>query len=271
MAMAREEFKRRYGPTALVTGASSGTGEHFARILAEQGLDLVLVARRRERLEALAKELGEEHAVRVVSLGLDLARPDFLADLLPVCEGEDVGLVVSNAGFGAKGRLHETASDLLEQMLDLNCRAPLLLARAFVPRLLERGHGGILITGSIEGYLGFPYSAGYAATKAFVRSLGEAIWEENRKQGLDVLVLAPGATDTEMLSNLGMDPRDLHAMAPEAVARQALARLGRGPAFIPGFANRAFVRLLRVLPRKVALRLAGEGMRRALERARSAA
>jgi short-subunit dehydrogenase len=264
-------LKRRYGPTALVTGASSGIGEQFARVLAEQGFDLVLVARRRERLESLARELGEKHVVRVAALALDLARPGFLVDLLPACEGEQVGLVVSNAGFGPKGRLHETPPELLERMLDVNCRAPLLLARAFAPRLLERGRGGILITGSIEGALGFPYSAAYAATKAFVASFGEAIWEEYRKQGLDVLVLAPGATDTEMLSGLGMDPGELRAMAPEVVARQALARLGRGPTFIPGYANRAFVRLLRLMPRKLALHLAGEAMRRSLERARATA
>ncbi|MBW2268694.1 MAG: SDR family NAD(P)-dependent oxidoreductase [Deltaproteobacteria bacterium] len=268
MTITSDEFRQRYGPTALVTGASSGIGEQLARALAERGLGLVLVARRRELLEGLAEALSQRYGIEAVAVAVDLARPDFLDELLPACAGMDIGLVVSNAGFGVKGRLHETPPEQLEGMLDVNCRAPLLLARAFAPRLLERGRGGFLVTASIEGYLGFPHSAAYAATKAFVRSLGEGIWQEYREQGLDVLVLSPGATDTEVFARLGMDPKALRAMAPEVVARQALGQLGRGPDFIPGFSNRLFVRVLRILPRRLALRIAGTNMRKALDAAR---
>jgi short-subunit dehydrogenase len=267
MAMNARAFAERYGPTAIVTGASSGIGEQFAHLLAERGLDLILVARRTDRIEALATELSTKHVVHVDAVPLDLTQPDFLASLLPACEEKDIGLVVSNAGSGPKGPLHENSSEEIERTLDLNCRAPLLLAHRFVPRLLQRGRGGILITGSVEGFQSFPYSAAYSASKAFVRSLGEAIWEEYRGRGLDVLVLAPGSTDTELLENLGMDAKQMRAMSARKVAELGLRHLGNGPNYIPGAMNRVFTSVLHLLPRRLALRMAGEGMRSAIEKA----
>ena len=263
-------FLEKYGPSALVTGASSGIGEQFAHVLAETGFDLVLVARRTERIEKLAQELRGRHGVEVEPLTLDLCEPDFLGPLLRVCEGKEIGLIVSNAGMGAKGLYHEAQRDQLTEVLHANCRAPLLLAHAFVPALIERGHGGLLLTGSIEGFVGFPYSAAYAATKAFVTSFGEAVWDELREHGVDVLVLAPGATDTEILPKSGFDPQDMAGlMSPETVARLALRRLGRGPVYVPGILNRAFVGFLSLLPRRLAVVVAGRGMRAALEKARA--
>jgi short-subunit dehydrogenase len=264
------DFLEKYGPWALVTGASSGIGEQFARVLAEMGLDLVLVARRTERIEKLAEELRGSHGVEVEPLTLDLSEPDFLGPLVRACKGKDIGLVVSNAGIGAKGLCHEAQREQLTQMLAANCRAPLLLAHALVPALIERGRGGLLLTGSIEGFVGFPYSAAYAATKAFVTSFGEGLWGELREHGVDVLVLAPGATDTEILPKSGFDPQDMAGlMAPETVARLTLRRLGRGPVYVPGILNRAFVGFLSLLPRRLAVVIAGRGMRAALEKARA--
>jgi len=269
MAVAAD-FAARYGPTALVTGASSGIGEQFARVLAGLGIDLVLVARRQDRLDALARELREQRGVAVEAVALDLAREDFLAPLLGACEGRDVGLVVSNAGFGAKGLHHESDRPTLERMLAVNCRAPMLLTHAFAPRLVERGRGGILITGSIESYQGMAYSVVYAASKAFARSLGEGLWEELRDRGVDVLVLSPGATDTEMLPNSGLSVDDMPTpvMTPEDVARAGLERLGSGPDYIPGLTNRLFVAGLGLLPRGLALKLSGRAMLDTLEKSR---
>jgi short-subunit dehydrogenase len=267
--MRARTFLEKYGPWALVTGASSGIGEQFARVLAEAGFDLVLVARRTERIEKLAEELRGSHGVAVEPRTLDLCEPDFLAPLARACEGKDIGLIVSNAGIGAKGLCHEAQREQLTQVLHANCRAPLLLAHAFVPALIERGRGGLLLTASIEGFVGFPYSAAYAATKAFVTSFGEGLWGELREHGVDVLVLAPGATDTELLPKSGFDPRDMAGlMSPERVARLALHRLGRGPLYVPGILNRAFVGFLSLLPRRLAVLVAGRGMRAALEKAR---
>jgi short-subunit dehydrogenase len=263
-------FLEKYGPSALVTGASSGIGEQFARVLAEAGLDLMLVARRTARIEKLAEELRDAHGVAAEPLTLDLCEPDFLSPLLRACEGKDIGLVVSNAGIGAKGPCHEAQREQLTEVLHANCRAPLLLAHAFVPALIERGRGGLVFTGSIEGFVGFPYSAAYAATKAFVTSFGEGVWGELREHGVDVLVLAPGVTDTEILPKSGFDPQDMAGlMSPEMVASLALQRLGRGPVYVPGLLNRAFVGFLSLLPRRRAVVVAGRGMRAALEKARS--
>ena len=262
-----DQFRARYGPWALVTGASSGIGEHLARRLAARGLDLVVLARRKDRLEALAADLRAADGVEVEVLAVDLADPGFLDPVLAACDGKDVGLVVSNAGLGLKGLHVDQSVDRLDAMLAVNCRAPLVLARAFAPRLAERGAGGIMLLGSIEGFQGYPYSAAYAATKGFVHSLGEGLWGELRPKGVDVLVVAPGGTDTDILADQGIDKKALvGVMAPVDVAERAITHLGRGPLYVVGASNKALVTFLRVLPRRLALRAAGMGMRQTLER-----
>ncbi len=261
------DFRKRFGPWALVTGASSGIGAAFARELAARGLDVVVTARRADRLDQLASELRAAHDVRVEVVALDLERPDFIEPLVRACADRDVGLVVSNAGFGLKGEHHTLDGARLTGMLNVNCHAPMLLARAFAPRLIARGRGGLLLTGSIEGFIGFPWSAAYAATKAFVMTLGEALWAELRSHGVDVLVLAPGATDTDAPTLQGIDKHQLAGLMPPAeVARQALARLGGPPLFVPGWLNRAMVRFLTTVPRRVGVLAAGKGMRDAIRR-----
>src|SRR5262249_5999725 len=159
--VASTKFADRYGPWALVTGASSGIGEAFARALAARGLHLVLTARRVPELEALAASLRAEHHDEVRVAGVDLARGGFLPALTAACAGVDVGLIVANAGFGLKGEHHEQDPERLTAMLSVNCLAPMLLANAFAPRLIARGRGGILFTSSIESFLPFPWSSAY--------------------------------------------------------------------------------------------------------------
>jgi hypothetical protein len=262
-------FAQKYGPWAVVTGASSGIGEQLARQLGDAGLNLILVARRGDRLERIAAEISARSRVEVETLCLDLSRCDFLEPLLAACIGKDVGLVVSNAGAGLKGPHFEAPPEKLTAMLELNCRAPILLARSFAPQLIDRGRGGLLFTGSIEAVRGFAYSAGYSATKAFLQSFGEALWVELAPHGVDVLVLNPGPTDTEILPNQGMNKDAMVGlMQPERVAGMALARLGRGPLFTPGLLNRLFVGSLSLLPRRVALKLTAKGMLDAIEKGR---
>ncbi|MBW2387596.1 MAG: SDR family NAD(P)-dependent oxidoreductase [Deltaproteobacteria bacterium] len=262
----------RYGPCALVTGASSGIGEAFARELAKEGFDLVLVARRKERLEALAAELRASRSAceNVEVLALDLTRPDFIDAIVSACEKRDIGLLVSNAGAGAKGAFDETPLDKKHALLELNCRAPMILADQFIPRFKKRGCGGLIITSSIESVVGFPYSATYAATKAFATALGEGLWGELDGSGVDILVLEPGSTDTETLALQGMNAKDMIGlMQPASVARTALDRLGRGPVVIAGRMNRLLVGLLSLLPRRIAIRAAGKGMRDAIAKGRA--
>lgn len=227
-------FRERYGPTALVTGASSGIGLAFAEELAARGLDLILSARRVDRLEALAARLATAHGTKTRIVAADLAEPDAPAAILAACEGEDVGLLVSNAGFNMKGRFEDGSASRMAKMLTVNCHAPMQLAHGMIPRLKARGRGGIMMTASVEGLIGCPYSTAYAATKALVVSLAEGLWAELRPHDIDVLAMCPGATESEATLNGTLKGDFLKHLQParEAVAL-TLDHIADGPTYIP--------------------------------------
>lgn len=257
-----QAFRDRYGPISLVTGASSGIGWAFAEVLAERGLDLVLTARRGDRLQELATRLQSTHGVNVQVIEADLADAAGPALLLDQTRDLDIGLVVSNAGFGLKGPHEGNDPTAMTDMLMVNCNAPFLLAHGFIPRLRGRGKGGLLFTSSVEGLMGCPYSAAYSASKALVVSLGEALWGELAGSGVDVLTLCPGATESEAAAKQGIDIAQLqHVMPARDVARLALDNLAEGPTFISGeFYKASFDKLLS-LPRRDALRAMAAGMK----------
>lgn len=266
MAIAND-FLQKYGPIALVTGASSGIGAQFARLLAKQGFDLLLVARREDKLRELQQELLQQHGARSELIVQDLGDPAAVDALIAACENRDVGLIVSNAGFGLKGGFNQGARAQLESMLNVNARTPLLLLHALLPKLRARHSAGVILTGSQEGEVAFPWSAAYAASKAYVHSLGTSLWGELRDTGVDMLVLAPGSTETEAPLLQGIKREVLFGtMKPEDVARQALEQLGRKPLHIPAWYNRALVHLLRGLPRRWAITFAANGVASTLER-----
>lgn len=257
------EFLDRFGPAAIITGASSGIGKSFANILAAKGFDLVLIARRVSLLEELAAQLKSAHHVDVSILALDLSETSAPQKILQATELRDVGLIVSNAGFGFKGEYTKANADEMSDMLLLNCHAPMLLARGFIPRLRQRGKGGIILTSSIEGFIGCPYSTAYAASKAFVNSLGEGLWAELKPENIDVLTLCPGATDTEMPRKQGIDPATLKNMqSPDEVVQLALANIQNGPTFIPSAHYKANFEKLISLPRPQALMAIAQGMKK---------
>lgn len=246
------EFTKQYGPVALVTGASSGIGKSFAESLAAQGFDLVLVARRLDRLEALAGELSGEYGIEVAVHRVDLADGGAAEEILAATSSLDVGLVVSNAGIGDRGRFESGDASAMAETLMVNCNTPMLLAHGFVPRLKARGQGGIIFTSSVEGLIGCPFSAVYSATKGFVNSLGEGLWGELSPDGIDVLTLCPGATATERLQQV--DPTKLHnVMSPEDVVRLTLENIRNGPIYIPSEHYRQTFDRLLSMPRDQAL------------------
>jgi short-subunit dehydrogenase len=261
------DFLSRYGPWAVVTGASSGIGEAFARELAARGLHLVLCARRKERLDALAAELAAAHRTQVRAVEVDLAAAGFAAIVEEATRDLDVGLLVNNAGVGDKGLFAETALDVHLRMLDTNCRAPLVLAHAFAPRLSARGRGGILFTASTAAFQGIPFAAHYAATKGYDLQLAEGLWYELGPKGVDVLALCPGPVDTEGPKRTGVDPAKVPVsiMDPRSVAVAGLDALGKGPLAVPGLTNRLLHLLVRMVPRRLATAVSGRMIKRVTE------
>jgi len=255
-----------FGPWAMITGASSGIGKEFARQLAASGLHLVLVARRLSALEELGGELAKTFGIHYRAIGLDLSEENFLKKMEEATQDLDIGLVVSNAGATLTGDFLTMDYRVLQQRLRLNVKAHLDVMYHFGQHLVQRRRGGLLLVASTAGLQGIPFSAEYAAAKAYVLSLGEALHVEFQKVGVHVTVLLPGATDTPMLLDSGIDPADLPGimkpMSPERCVTEGLAALGTNRAtHIAGRMNRIMAALL---PRSHATRLYGSMTARVL-------
>jgi uncharacterized protein len=240
-------LKRRFGPTALITGASDGIGRAFALQLAEQGFDLVLVARRGSVLQELALDLGTRFGVDVRVLAMDLSDPLAVPELMRQTETAPIGLVVAAAGFGSIGAFLDR--DVLSEvnMVDLNCRSVVELSFGFGQRMAAQRRGGLVLFGSLVGFNGAPLSATYAATKGFVQSFAEGIAAEMRPHGVSVLSVAPGPVGTGFAARAGMQMGQ--AATPEMVARGALAALGKRTTVRPGFLAKFLGWSLAMLPR----------------------
>ena len=245
----------RYGPWAVITGASSGIGAEFARQVAEQGVHVVLVARRRARLEALASALEDMYRVEARVAPIDLTSDGFLDALAPVVADVDVGLLVHGAGFGTSGPFLDMERSVQQSMLHLNCRAPALLTHELARGMRERGRGGVIVVSSVMGFSGAPGWANYTATKGYDLLFAESIAAELKPYGVHVQALCPGATRTEFQATAGirlghLGPLEPFVLAPvDTVVRQSLEKLGRRVTVIPGVMNRFNVLLTRFLPR----------------------
>ena len=252
-------FQEKYGPWALVTGASSGIGAEFAKQLAERSLNLILLARRKERLDDLASHLEKKNNVQVKTINADLSRPDFMSLVYPLIQTREIGLLVNNAGFGIGGYFLENDLQRELALLDVNCRAPLILAHEIGRKMAERRRGGIIFVSSVSAYLATPFEASYAASKAYDLFLAESLWYELQQQGVDVLSLCPGSTMTEFHEISGT--REFAAMAVEPVVALALKTLGKKPSVITGWHNRLLVFLVKMTPRRIVTILAGRVMK----------
>ncbi|MCK6547943.1 SDR family NAD(P)-dependent oxidoreductase [Myxococcota bacterium] len=246
-------FRDRYGPWALVAGASEGLGAAFAEALAARGLHLVLLARRADKLEAVAAELVRAHGVDVRTIAVDLGAPGLGEVLVDVTRGIELGLAVYNAAYAPIGLVTERPLDELLRVVDVNVRGPVVLARTLAPAMVARGRGGLVLMSSIAGFQGAPKIATYAASKAFTTVLGEGLWREHAPKGVDVVVSCAGAIRTP--SYRGASAKEAPGTLDAAdVAAATLDALGKAPTIVPGATNQLarFV-LGRVLPRRAAI------------------
>jgi short-subunit dehydrogenase len=243
--------------TALITGASAGIGGEFARQLAGRGYDLILVARRKDRLEQLAEQLSVTTHVIECDLASEAAKLPGKVEKL----GVDVDLLVNNAGFGLRGRFADLSPERQAEMVRVNCEAVVILISAFLPGMLERHRGGVITVASTAGAQPLPYEATYGATKAFATNLTEALHAELRGTGVKALSVNPGPVPTEWQQVAGyqevggeMMPGAIEA---EQVVREALQAYDRGSrAIIPGRLFRNFMRVNGTTPRGIRLRVA---------------
>jgi hypothetical protein len=245
----------RYGPWAVVTGASDGIGREFALGLAEAGLNLVLVARRGEVLAGLAREVGERHSVETLVVAADLADPRAVDEVVGRTHGLDVGLLVAAAGFGTSGPFIDSRLGDELEMIDVNCRAVAALTHHFAGRFARQGRGGIVLLSSLVAFQGVPRAANYAATKAYVQSLAEGLRLELAPLGVDVVASAPGPVLSGFAKRAGMTMG--MALTARRVAQETLGRPGRRGTVRPGWLSKLLEASLAFLPRSGRVRMMG--------------
>jgi uncharacterized protein len=258
---ARASFRDHYGPWALIAGAAVGLGAEYARQIAARGLNLVLVDRDDAPLRDTAAAIANASGVQTLPVVADLAGAD-IGDVLAAAVGErEIGLLVYNAAIGSVARFLTTTPAHSMRAVDVNCRGPLLLVHAFVPEMVARARGGLILMSSMSGNYGSEQLAVYAASKAFNLVLGDALWAELGPLGVDVLAVQPGSTRTPGWQT--SQPPELrgpgpHVMEPSDVVAAALAHLGDGPNIVPGEANQQGVAMLASLPRAQAVKVVSQ-------------
>jgi short-subunit dehydrogenase len=257
-------FFDRYGPWALVTGASRGLGAEFARQLAERGLNIVLVATNAGLLQSKAAELERGHGVQTRTVALDLSREDILTQLAPTTDPLNVGMLVNNAGVSRVRPFLDHSPDQLVHQLHVNARAGLMLAHHYGAKMAERRRGGIIFLSSGSALHGTAYAANYAGTKAYNLIVAESLWYELGEHGVDVLGLMAGPTRTPGWdANKPKPQRLVGVMDTNSTVAEALGALGRRPSVAAGRFNRfGYFVMGTMMSRAGAVRTLGRSMSR---------
>ena len=252
-----KSLRDKYGNWALITGASAGIGEEFARRLAAERFNLVIVARRKERLEKLKNELEAKHKIEILIAAIDLLSENYLEELIEIVGERQIGLLINNAGFGYRGQFIDADVKNDENMIKLNCIVPTALTHHFVKPMISRKKGGIIFLASVVAFQATPTTTTYAATKVFNAFLSEGLWYELKKYNIDVLSLNPGGTTTEFQqvanSTTGPIPR-----TTQQVVTTALKALGKKPSVVDGLYNKILAVSSRLVSRRIAVSIAGK-------------
>lgn len=245
--MLNQNWRKKYGTWAVVTGASDGIGREMALCLAEAGFNLVLVARRSVILTQLASDLTLRFGIETCVLEADLTQPEAVKSVLEATHGLEVGLFVACAGFGTSGWFIESTLENELAMLDVNCRAVLTMTHAFARRFAQQKRGGIVLMSSLLAFQGVPRAAHYAATKAYIQSFAEGLHAELTPLGVDVIASAPGPIQSGFAARANMQMGV--ALTPDQVALATLQALGRKRTVRPGWLSKFLEGSLATLPR----------------------
>jgi short-subunit dehydrogenase len=256
------DFADYFGSWALIAGASEGLGEAFAREIAKKGINIILIARRKELLEKLSSDIAQEYKVKTKTIQLDLASSEVLEKIKKETANFDVGLVVYNAASSPIGLFFHFDLEQQYKVIDINVKGPMIFTHHFGQLMKNRGKGGIILLSSLAGLQGDPYHAHYSATRGYTMNLAEALWYEMRKYGVNVMTCAAGATKTP--NYISSKPKragliNPKPMDPNKVAKGSLKSLRKNkPYHYPGFSNKFNAFILRhLLSRKAAIKFLG--------------
>ncbi|MCK0132528.1 SDR family NAD(P)-dependent oxidoreductase [Flavobacteriaceae bacterium F08102] len=238
-----KDLRLKYGNRVLITGGSSGIGKAFAIELSKQGFQPYLVAKTQKKLDIVKLQLKIEHKVNAITFSVDLSNEYEVLNLIEEIKNEDIGLFIHCAGMENNGSITKIAPLKELQLLKLNVNATYLLTNHFARKMQEKKRGGILLVSSVAGLMPTPYFSNYAASKSYVHNFGLSLYAELKRDGIDVSVLAPGLTETNMTKGNGVDWKKfpMKLMTPYKVVRISLANLGRKATIIPGFKNKLMV------------------------------
>jgi len=254
-------FAEKYGPWALVTGASRGLGAEFARQLAARGLNLVLAARSEDQLKELAHVLEREYNINVKIIAIDLSREDLLDPIKKATDSLDIGLLVNNAGLSTVGPFLDMSADYLLSQFHTNARAPLILTRYFGEKMAAHGRGGVIFLSSGSALHGSPFCANYSGTKAYNLMLAESLWAEWKPLGVDALGFIAGLTRTPGMDANGLKPNLFVPLGQsDKVVRHALNALGKKPSAADGIRNRLGYTIFNLAPRSFVIGILGKSM-----------
>ncbi|MEE8264238.1 MAG: SDR family NAD(P)-dependent oxidoreductase [Gammaproteobacteria bacterium] len=245
-------FREKYGPWALVTGASSGIGFEFAKQIAAKKLNIILVARREDKLQSVAKDVHDQHGADVKVVVADLTADEGIEAVKRATGDIEIGLLVNNAGREDSGHFLSTPLETALNTLDLNARAPLKLTHHFAQKMADRKRGGIIFMSSIVSFQGVPFIANYAATKAYDLIFAESLAAELKQHNIDVIAAAPGFTETGLSPDFEFTGLPIKPIPPALVASLAIKGLGKKRLTVPGAVNKfLYISGKYLLPRSI--------------------
>lgn len=261
-------FKNKYGEWALITGATSGIGAELASQIAAKGLNIVLIARKQDELSKSAQSLESRYRVKTLALSADLSKSEDIDKIFETTKSIPIGLLVLAAGIEVNGAFWKTPIEKELQLVQLNIVSTIKLTHRFIPQMVNKKMGGLLLIASLSGHMPNPYFSNYAGSKAFMLNFGASLHGELTPKGVDVTVLSPGLTKTSMVANNGVDwsKTPMKPMEPSAVAEAGINGLGRSLLVVPGSKNKIMAGMAKHMPLSIQAGMNEKMMHKAIDK-----